>query len=130
VKVMSIYDAKICFVWSQMLVTDEIKSVAKMTTLTFVEFLEAIARAATCMFKCSAAEQQGTPLHCLHLYFTTQKAACAQQRANSSVQAEPKPIPSRPLSAKPPFVVCKESHYHSQFPISLAQAPAPYQRAC
>lgn len=68
---MSIYDAKICFVWSQMLVTDEIKSVAKMTSLTFVEFLEAIARAATCMFRCSAAEQQGAPLlacifTCLH----------------------------------------------------------------
>ena len=44
---------------SQMLVTDELKSATKMTTLTFVEFLEAIARASASLFKSTPAEQKG-----------------------------------------------------------------------
>lgn len=42
-------EAALCFVWSQPFVTDEVKRRLKLTHLTFVDFLEALAR--TCTFK-------------------------------------------------------------------------------
>ena len=42
-------EAALCFVWAQTFVTDEIKRRDKLVHLTFVDFLEAIAR--LCTFK-------------------------------------------------------------------------------
>ena len=42
-------EAALCFIWSQPFVTDEVKRRLKLTHLTFVDFLEALARA--CTFK-------------------------------------------------------------------------------
>jgi hypothetical protein len=100
-------------------------SAAKMTTLTFVEFLEANARASTCMFKCSPADQQGAPpLHSApHLHVTSfrmilrpvdRKPGCAQQRVKRSP----------PLVVEAAVVVFERvtTTHNSPFP-SIAKAP-------
>ena len=42
-------EAALCFIWSQPFVTDEVKRRMQMTNLSFVDFLEAVAR--LCTFK-------------------------------------------------------------------------------
>lgn len=56
--------AKKWFMWSQMQRTDEVKRATMHVTLTFVEFMEAVARAAESVFPTASSLQHGAHTSC------------------------------------------------------------------
>jgi len=56
---LSYINAKICFMWSQMCCTNEISKRRNLTTVTFVDFLECIARVAELMFPATPEQEDG-----------------------------------------------------------------------